>query len=106
MLDHDLGATNSWHYNSLSVPVRFHGDPGIWTAFMFVDDATAMIAGRELVGESKKWADMDWRRDDVSALFDLGLLGEQSLGVREARRAAGRVGGGGRRGACRRESRS
>lgn len=76
MLDHDLGATNSWHYSSLSVPVSFQGEAGIWTAFMFVDDATALIAGRELLGESKKWADMRWTRDGCGCRFELGLLGE------------------------------
>lgn len=76
MLDHDLGATNAWHYSSLSVPVRFRGEVGIWTAFMFVDDATALVAGRELLGESKKWADMRWTRDDQGCRFELGLLGE------------------------------
>jgi hypothetical protein len=76
MLDHDLGATNSWHYSSLSVPVRFRGSPGILTAFMFVDDATAMLAGRELLGEAKKWADMRWEREAGECRFELGLLRE------------------------------
>lgn len=76
MRDHDLGATNSWHYSSLSVPVRFRGEMGVWTAFMFVDDATAMVAGRELLGEAKKWADIRWERNDASCGFTLGLLGE------------------------------
>lgn len=76
MLDHDLGATNTWNYSSLSVPVLFRGAVGIWTAFMFVDDVTAMVAGRELLGESKKWADMRWRREVDACTFDMGLLGE------------------------------
>jgi acetoacetate decarboxylase len=84
MLDHDLGATNSWHYSSLSVPVRFRGEVGIWTAFMFVDDAMAMLAGRELLGEAKKWADMDWRRDARACRFELGLLGATVASVAAA----------------------
>jgi hypothetical protein len=81
MLRHDLGATGSWHYASLSVPVRFRGEVGIWTAFMFVDDATALVAGRELLGESKKWADMRWERGDADCRFSLGLLGEELVRV-------------------------
>ena len=79
MIRHDLGLTNSWRFSMMSIPVGFQGGMGLWSLFMFVDDVPAILAGREIMGEPKKWGDMTWRRGASGCSFTLGLLGEQVM---------------------------
>jgi hypothetical protein len=78
-----------WHYFAWFVPVRFQGRVGKFGAFQFADDITAILAGRELLGESKKWADFEWQESDGGVRSTVSLQGQQAFEIEVERNPGG-----------------
>jgi hypothetical protein len=90
LAQHDLVPNKPcWHYFAWFVPVLFQGRVGKFGAFQYADDVTAILAGRELLGESKKWADFEFDETPNSVRASLSLHGHRAFEIAVQRDPAG-----------------
>jgi acetoacetate decarboxylase len=55
----------------LSIPVEFNGKKGDYAALMYLDNVTAITAGREIWGFPKYFAKISFRKDSSSVIANI-----------------------------------
>jgi hypothetical protein len=74
-------AQEAWHYFGLYLPVRFHDVVGRCPIYMYVDNVEAILAGRELLGEPKKWADFRWEQTGPRLTVEASRYGRKLVSL-------------------------
>jgi hypothetical protein len=82
LVGHGLApAQEAWHYYGLYVPVRFRGEVGRYPVYMYADNVEAITAGRELLGEPKKWADFRWTETNGGLQMEASRYGRVLVSI-------------------------
>jgi hypothetical protein len=82
LVGHGLApAQEAWHYFGLYLPVRFRDVIGRCPIYMYVDNVEAILAGRELLGEPKKWADFQWEQAGSRLTMEASRYGRKLVSL-------------------------
>lgn len=82
LVDHDLVPHDSaWHHYGLYIAARYGGIIVRFPVFMYADNVEAIPAGRELLGEPKKWGDIGWTHEAATLRYELGRRGRPLVSI-------------------------